>query len=663
MKLIWPTFAFFLALALGAMGWMTRTVLRLDQAQARATAAAQLEENVRLALWRMDYAMAPVISQETARPYFEYSPVFPAERAYTRMYTELKSGDVLVPSPLLFKPASPYILLHFQVDPDGKVTSPQAPAGDVRNVAQARYVTADDIRRAEQRVAEVAKLVKFDDLVATLPKPRDPEIWANNSKIRVTANGSLAAGNSRGGGGGGGGNEFADGVNNSAQPAQSANPNAPPAQQGGQPGDRAGNNYNQSLAQSPIAQYDFEQQAQIQQRRGQQEYLARQQTQTDNNDLFAVNNAGNYLAPGVSFGVMRPLWVSEASGGGGGTLLLARQVSVNGRTYVQGCLLDWPAIRQSLLDSVADLLPTPDLIPVTSATDDKQPRLLASIPARLDFAPSIPRPPSSFSLAQLTPTTVTLLIAWLGVLLASGAVAVLLRGVIALAQRRAGFVSAVTHELRTPLTTLRMYTEMLADGMVSDPEKQASYHKTLRAESNRLGHLVDNVLLYSRLERSNRDTRIESAPLADLMERLGPRLSDRAAQAGMALDLRVAQSAEGARIHANLLSVEQILFNLVDNACKYAATASDRRIAVTADRTNGHVAIRVADHGPGLDPAARARLFQPFSKSVTEAANSAPGLGLGLALSHRLAKNMNATLRLDGDAKDGAAFVLTLPTA
>src|SRR3954462_12633948 len=121
--LTWLTFLLFLALGLAAMAWMTRTVLRLDAAQARATAAAQLEENVRLALWRMDYAMSPAISQETARPYFESSPVFPAERAYTRMYTELKSGDVLVPSPLL-KSTSPYILLHFQADRDGNVTSP-----------------------------------------------------------------------------------------------------------------------------------------------------------------------------------------------------------------------------------------------------------------------------------------------------------------------------------------------------------------------------------------------------------------------------------------------------------------------------------------------------------------------------------------------------------
>jgi signal transduction histidine kinase len=208
-----------------------------------------------------------------------------------------------------------------------------------------------------------------------------------------------------------------------------------------------------------------------------------------------------------------------------------------------------------------------------------------------------------------------------------------------------------------------MYTEMLADGMVADPAQQASYHKTLRAESNRLGHLVDNVLLYSRLERSNRDTRVESAPLAELLDRLTPRLADRAHQAGMTLHVSVGDSARGAAIRANLLSVEQILFNLVDNACKYAAVAADRTIDLSAARVGDRLEVRVADHGPGLDPVSRSRLFKPFSKSVHEAANSAPGLGLGLALSYRLAKNIGADLRHDWTAKEGAVFVLSLVAA
>jgi signal transduction histidine kinase len=638
--LIWLTFLLFLALSLGAMAWMTRTVLRLDQAQARATAAAQVEENVRLALWRMDYAMAPILGQETARPYFEYSPVFPAERAYTRMYTELKSGDVLVPSPLL-KSASPYILLYFQIDPDGKVTSPQAPTGNVRKIAEARYTSAAEIERAQKRLSEVEALVKNPTVLADLPAPRDPEIW-NNNKLRVLNNGTVSPAD----------NSLNIRDNGQQAPAQNFNS----ARRGG-----GGDANAYSSANAPAANtYDLQQQAAIQQKRGQQEYVARQQTQVENNDLLFGNNSGNYIAPGVSFSVMRPFWA------GADTLLLARQVSINGRTYVQGCLLDWPAIRKWLLDSAGDLLPQADLLPVHSETDDKQPRMLASIPVRLMLPPeSAVEAASMFSAAGFfaTPNSVTLLIAWIAVLLACAAVGILLRGVIALSQRRAGFVAAVTHELRTPLTTLRMYTEMLADGMVVDPAQQASYHKTLRAESNRLGHLVDNVLLYSRLERSTRDTRVESTPLASLLERLTPRLADRAAQAGMSLRINIAPAARDAAIRANALSVEQILFNLVDNACKYAADASERTIDLNVERLNEKIEIRVADHGPGLDPISRARLFKPFSKSVHEAANSAPGLGLGLALSYRLAKNMNADLRHDWTVKNGAAFLLSLPVA
>lgn len=627
--LIWFTFFLFLALGLSAMAWMTRTVMRLDQAQARATAAAQLEENIRLALWRMDYTLAPVLSQEIARPYFEYSPVFPAERAYTRMYTELKSGDVLVPSPLL-KSSSPYILLHFQIQPDGKVSSPQVPNGNVRRIAESRYTTAADIHQAEKRLAEVSKLVQSPALLASLPEPREMENW-NNNKIRVTSNGSITNGNPTLNG-----RDNRDSNNVAQQAAMNRD------------------NFNAYANAAPNT--SFEQQAIIQQKRGQQEYAVRQQTQVENNDFLLGTNSGNYVAPGVSFAIMTPFWAGD-------TLLLARRVSINGQTYVQGCLLDWPAIRKSLLDSAADLLPQADLVPVRADTPETEPRRLASIPARLVLSAganpdsSLTVPLSSFI---ASPTGVTLVIAWLGVVLAIAAVAILLRGVIALSQRRAGFVSAVTHELRTPLTTLRMYTEMLADGMVSDPEKQASYHKTLRAEANRLGHLVDNVLLYSRLERSNRDTKVESAPLASLLDRLTPRLADRASQAGMKLNVTVADNAQGAAIKANLLSVEQILFNLVDNACKYASASADPNIELRINRNRNQIEIRVSDQGPGLDPVARSRLFEPFSKSVHEAANSAPGLGLGLALSYRLAKNMSADLR-HVPATKGATFILTLP--
>jgi signal transduction histidine kinase len=248
------------------------------------------------------------------------------------------------------------------------------------------------------------------------------------------------------------------------------------------------------------------------------------------------------------------------------------------------------------------------------------------------------------------------------VLLAAAAVGLLLWGTVALSERRGDFVSAVTHELRTPLTTFRMYSEMLAEGMVADEAKRRRYLLTLRAEAQRLSHLVENVLAYARLERGRALRRAETVPVADLLARLRDRLAERAAQARMELVVEAAEDG-GLAVKADASAVEQVLFNLVDNACKYAATAEDKRIHVVVGKTDGAVALRVCDHGPGIPPADARRLFRAFSKSAKEAANSAPGVGLGLALSRRLARDMGGNLRLEAHPSGGACFVLTLPCA
>jgi signal transduction histidine kinase len=121
--------------------------------------------------------------------------------------------------------------------------------------------------------------------------------------------------------------------------------------------------------------------------------------------------------------------------------------------------------------------------------------------------------------------------------------------------------------------------------------------------------------------------------------------------------------ASATAVRAEPGSVEQVLLNLVDNACKYAAKAEDRHIHIELEAGAKHVIIRVTDHGPGLPAAQRRRLFRAFNKSADEAALSAPGVGLGLALSRRLARSMGGDLRLDKRYKGGAAFEFLLPRA
>jgi signal transduction histidine kinase len=109
--------------------------------------------------------------------------------------------------------------------------------------------------------------------------------------------------------------------------------------------------------------------------------------------------------------------------------------------------------------------------------------------------------------------------------------------------------------------------------------------------------------------------------------------------------------------------VEQILFNLVDNAAKYAREATDRRIHVEANRNGKFVRLVVRDHGPGIKDGLWSRRMQPFGKSAQESAESAPGVGLGLALCRRLATQLGGRLEISATPDGGATVTLLLPVA
>lgn len=205
---------------------------------------------------------------------------------------------------------------------------------------------------------------------------------------------------------------------------------------------------------------------------------------------------------------------------------------------------------------------------------------------------------------------------------------------------------------------------MLADGMVTDPAAQRAYLETLRQESDRLARVVENVLAWSRLEEGRFASRRERHGVGSLLQRLAPPLQRRLADAGMSLRLSVAAAAHDAVLVTDEDAVGQILFNLVDNAAKYARAAALPEVEISAvvEGTQLHIAVR--DHGNGVPSAHRTRIFAPFDRgAVPTASNDVPGVGLGLPLARGLARDLGGELRLDAAVSDGAAFVLTLPLA
>ena len=185
---IWTGFAVCLGVVLAALAWLSRTAVRLDRAEREARRQAVVEERVQLALWRMDSALAPVIAQENARPYFMYSAFYPAERPYSRMYAGSRDGEVLVASPLL-TPPSPYVMVHFQCDPDMRWSSPQVPVGQDRELAARKHLTPERIDAASRRLAAVRADVSPDVLLARLPLESSP---AAAGEWLITPSGKVA---------------------------------------------------------------------------------------------------------------------------------------------------------------------------------------------------------------------------------------------------------------------------------------------------------------------------------------------------------------------------------------------------------------------------------------------------------------------------------------
>ncbi|MBI4027091.1 MAG: sensor histidine kinase [Verrucomicrobia bacterium] len=575
---IWIAFGLCLALLLAAMGWLSVTALRMDRAQAEMQRRADFEENIRLVLWRMDSLLTPLIVQENARPYFHYAASYSSKAAYHEMFEKPKHGEMLFMSPLLLRPPS-NILLHFQSDPNGTLSTP---TGFLESLSAPKETSGAVISSAEVAV-------RMDHLRGALSRDLLARACASVPEKIEHLKSNLIA--------------------NLSQQRQTA-----------------------------------EQQSAL----NAMEFRARNQTSQQAVELNRPVSSPDGMRDEVIEGIMRPLWLS-------GDLLLVRQVTVKGQDYFQGCWLDWPGIRKMLLNNIRDLLPGADLQPLRESSANQEERLLATLPVRL-----LPGKLSLDAPETLSPIRFALVVAWGCGLLAASAVGILLHETVSLSERRAAFVSAVTHELRTPLTTFRMYSEMLAEDMVTDEIKKKEYFRTLSSESNRLSHLVENVLAYARLERGRARRQLETVTVDALVERVKPRLIQHAAQEEMPLHVEVAHPVHGVTVQVDVSVVEQILFNLVDNACKYASAGPDKAIRLEALPDRMDVLLRVRDHGPGIPPEGARRLFRPFSKSATEAAGSAPGVGLGLALCRRLSRSMGGDLAFNPSVTPGACFDLTL---
>ena len=664
----WLLFTLCLLVFTGAMGWMSLRMLDLEAQRRRTAEEAQVQEKVRLALWRMDSLASALLIRENSRPAHHYQAFYAPEDLFTSRTESIPKGQALMPSPL-FGSLPDLVQLHFERLPGQPgLQSPQVPTGGQKSLATSWYNTSPQTAQAAQKLASLETLLKqhpdilrapamdtspITDTVpgSTLPPPpmpqeakataainpkaADPQILANSIEQSQRA---MVLGS----------NLYSEKQELTKPQLKKTAPTPPPAPAQSTVADakedrKPGSSPAESAAASDEPYVGSSVLAEVRDR-----YRSRgQRPDAESAPTREPAPAQRQSLPALA-GDLRALWLDQE-------LLLTRQATLDGTARVQGVWVDWPQLQTRLLETIRDLLPGATLQPISPEAARTDAAALVTLPVRLLAGPV------AVTLDSRSPLRPALLIAWACLIAAAVAIAYVLHRAMLLSERRGAFVSAVTHELRTPLTTFRLYSEMLADDMVPDPAQRRSYLKTLCDESTRLMHLVENVLAYSRIERGRTAGRTEEIQVQSLLDRILPRLRQRTAPAGLELHLEAAPAALAARLRVDAMAVEQILFNLTDNACKYAAPDCDpRRLDLTVQDGPKGLRITFRDYGPGLPPAQMKRLFQPFSKSATEAAHRAPGVGLGLALSRQLARELGGELSHVPVTGRGAAFVVML---
>ncbi len=589
----WPMFFVCAALVVAAMTWISLSFLQMERAQQDVRAQQQFQELQRLALWRLDSYFYPLLTRESARPYFEYSP-YHSEGGPPGT----EAGTVLSPSPLLSAPAET-VPLYFQIDAEDQLTSPQVPIGGFRELAEGTCHPGDTIEQSVQRLNRVRAAIH-------LPTVRQRVAAAEQAESEILGDPSR-----------------------SSLPSVLIKRDLPDPQ----------------MEWNARAKNAFETKNQA---KASLERLTGGSQVTAAQAIFQVLGDQGLSEP--HYGSLVPIWLGDEQR----ELSLIRRVVVDESEILQGMLLDWPRIRNQLQREIEDLIPGATLEPVLAANrfEDPTALTLASMPLVLRAeAPGVSHP-------AVTPARATLALAWIAVAGALIAVGVTLRSSIDFGARRARFASAVSHELRTPLTTFRMYSEMLADDMVKDPERRKLYLETLKGEANRLSVLVQNVLSYARIEEGKTPPR-EEVSAQEILDRVLPELDRRARESGMNLDCK-SPAIDSSWLSVDRGAVEQILFNLVDNSCKYAGSDAGT-VTLQAEPNSSQIEFHVLDQGPGIPVEARTKIFEPFERADHEG-DPSPGIGLGLAFARTMARHLGGDLTASHPAEGGACFTLRLPS-
>ena len=225
-------------------------------------------------------------------------------------------------------------------------------------------------------------------------------------------------------------------------------------------------------------------------------------------------------------------------------------------------------------------------------------------------------------------------------------------------ERRKEFVANVSHELRTPLTNVRSYAETLRDAEGDIPvETSNSFLDIIITETDRMTHIVQDLLTLSRLDAGNAELVLSRFPFGDAIESVTRANALAAKQHGHTLTYTPQESLP--LIVGDRSRLEQVMMNVIGNAVKY--TPDGGHIAITAGSTEAEVWMEVCDDGIGIPEKDRDRIFDRFYRVDKARSRESGGTGLGLSIAKEIVQRHHGTIALAPHEGPGTTIRLTLP--
>ena len=210
---------------------------------------------------------------------------------------------------------------------------------------------------------------------------------------------------------------------------------------------------------------------------------------------------------------------------------------------------------------------------------------------------------------------------------------------------------AVSHDLRTPVTAIVAAGHALGSDSLTAGER-TELSAAVVEEGEQLAALVDKLLDLSRLQAGRAEPRRDWVSLEDVVLAARDGLVDSGGEVRLSIDPDVPP------VRADAAHLERAFANLLENALRYSG---GQPVSVHVNRSGSRVVVRVVDQGPGIPPAERARIFEPFYRGTTKAREPWGGSGLGLAIAKGFVEANGGTISVDSLPGQGSSFVVSLP--